>query len=448
MSPALGLHFAAIFVSFSLRVAAVFCVCWLLDRLFRKPQHRFALWLTFLLGSAAYWVTIIGKELYSWQVSSVAHVEAFSSAGPSATHALLLPVAWSQVVPMAVKAFAFGYLLIACALVIKALVGYLRLELLLRRGTHPSPELSTMFGQLAQEAGVGRSTLLILRGLRSPSTAGWWKPRVLLPEACEQLGPTAQVGDALCHELVHVRRHDYFWSGLANFICSILFFHPVIWMARKRMALQAELACDEAAVAVRSGDRADYAESLTYFVRLRMLQEGISLGIDLAASPSLTIRIRNILAGPQHLPWWNRASRAAGSLGATAALVVIVPVLAVSLEFSGPQSGQNSVQFQKQPAESRSHMPHPKHAQATPPHYEDSLTSLRVQPYRPDSQPYTFQPHIAGVGGESDISSSEGPAWKESGPGVHKPNISSVVVSTVGAIGSATRGHGRDKDDH
>ena len=136
---------------------------------------------------------------------------------------------------------------------------------------------------------------MVLPGLKSPATAGWWNPRILLPEVCEQIGPTPQVADVLCHELVHVARRDYLWAGLSDLICCLLFFHPAVWKARKAMVLQGELACDLAVLETRSGDRADYADSLTYFVRLRMLQDGFSLGVDFAASASLGLRIRTIL---------------------------------------------------------------------------------------------------------------------------------------------------------
>ncbi len=210
---------------------------------------------------------------------------------------------------IAVQAVGMAYVVAAFLMIAFTAVKHVRLRLLLRRAVEPSQALNGLFAEIASEFGVSRAQLLILPGLKSPATAGWWNPRILLPEVCEELGPTPQVADVLCHELVHVKRRDYLCAVLGDLICCLLFFHPAIWKARKSLVLQAELACDLAVLEARPGNRADYADSLTYFVRLRMLQEGFSLGVDFAASASLGLRIRTILSTPAAVPWWKRFSQ-------------------------------------------------------------------------------------------------------------------------------------------
>ncbi|HSK45563.1 MAG TPA: M56 family metallopeptidase, partial [Candidatus Binatia bacterium] len=295
--------------------------------------------------------------------------------------------------------------------------------------------------------------LLVLPGLKSPATAGWWNPRILLPEVCEQIGPTQQVADVLCHELVHVARRDYLWAGITDLICCLLFFHPAAWKAREAMVLQGELACDLAVLETRPGDRADYADSLTYFVRLRMLQEGFSLGIDFAASTSLGLRVRTILTTPKPTPWWKGWSRAAAGLSLTATFGVLAPFLALSLGFAEPLVGSVLNQppvkaVAERPRNSR-HLSHPTANQDVP---KNSLTGLRTQSYVPETSAYSMTSSSSSVATSSGSSTAEqeSPAWRENRPAVQHPSVSSVVRSTLGEI--ATRGihvgRGRDRDDH
>jgi hypothetical protein len=328
------------------------------------------------------------------------------------------------------------------------------MRVLLSHAIEPSAPLNALFadsdGTHLSEARISRTRLLVLPGLKSPATAGWWSPRILLPEVCEQIGPTPQVADVLRHESVHVARRDYLWAGLSDLICCLLFFHPAAWKARKAMALQAELACDLAVLETRAGDRADYADSLTYFVRLRMLQEGFSLGVDFAASTSLGLRIRTILTPPEPVAWWKACWRAAAGLSLIAAVGVVAPLMALSLGFALPDIEHVSNRPSQQFAAARSpNARHVQHRAATPETPKDSLTTLRTQHYVPETPAYAMT-----SGSTSPAVSAgpeqESPAWQQSQPITHPPSISSVIRATLGEIAArGTRtGRGHDRDDH
>jgi hypothetical protein len=268
-----------------------------------------------------------------------------------------------------------------------------------------------------------------------------------LPEVCEELGPTPQVADVLCHELVHVERRDYFWAGLGDLICCLLFFHPAVWKARKRMVLQAELACDLAVLKARPGNRADYADSLTYFVRLRMLQEGFSLGVDFAASASLGLRIRSILATPAPVPWWKRFSQITAGVALLGCLGVLAPALSIPLSFAAPVAEQVSTQRPAQTVAeharvSRRATHRAAAASATP----DTLTTLRTQAYVPETSAYTMTSGSTSRPG-SERGEQDSPAWRETQPAIQHPSVSSVIRSTLGEIAIRRGGH-RDRDDH
>lgn len=449
MNPQQGLYFAAAFLNFFLRVAAGYCVCWMLTRLLRRPSQRFLLWSTFLLGSAAYWLTLIVREASALTSPLAGAGSINAGAVPVAANSLQLPAEWSHSLLLAIQGLGLVYGVVASALIVRAAARYLRLQLLLRRTLEPSEELNQLFQEICRNVGVSRARLVILPGLKSPATAGWWKARVLLPEVCEELGATAQVADVLCHELIHVKRQDYFWAGLGNLVCCLLFFHPAMWKARAEMVLQGELACDEAVLDARLGDRADYAESLTYFVRLRMLREGFSVGVDFAASAALGLRIRTILTAPRPLPWWKRMSRATAGLALVALLAAAAPALTVLFRFSQTGEPHASVQQPVHAAGVQARSAHRMNRrEGSPQPSQDTLTTLRTKPYVAETPAYTMTSSTSRSGGaEVD---RDAPAWKESNPAVRMPSVSQVVLSTLGQIAISTRRGGRDhdSDDH
>lgn len=450
MNPELSLHFAATVLTFFLRIAATCLCCWILSRLLRQPRQRFVLWLAFLLGSAAYWLVLVASEgsTLIWPAKTVAGSGGPGSA-PAAVHSFMVPAGWSNGVLTGMQLLGLGYVVVVLLLASWAVLRYLRLGLLLRRGIEPSEELNELFRETCRDMEVSGASLMILPGLKSPATAGWWKARVLLPEACEELGATPQVADVLCHELIHVQRRDYFWAGLGNLLCCFLFFHPAIWKARAWMGLQGELACDDAVLATRPCDRVDYAESLTYFVRLRMLQEGFSVGIDFAASSAFALRIRTILTSPAPLPRWKRMSRATAGLALLGMLAALAPALAILFHFAPADQAQT---FSSKPvrvaaADQGRSLRHSNSRPIARPQSRDTLTTLRVKPYIAETQAYTLTSGTR-PSGAAEVD-RDAPLWRESSQPVRLPSVSDVVYSTVGQIPVATRrgGHGRDSDD-
>jgi beta-lactamase regulating signal transducer with metallopeptidase domain len=452
MSPELCLHFAAIFLNYFLRVAAGCLLCWLLNRLLGKPQQRFLVWLVFLLGSATYWLALIFRELMTFSSPTGGAGVVTTAIAPTGAHSFVVPLGWSHAILTVVQVLGSAYVSAALLLIGLAAWRHLRLRLLLRRAIEPGDALAGLFREICRDLGLSRGQLLVLPGLKSPATAGWWNPRILLPEVCEELGPTPQVADVLCHELIHVERRDYFWAALGNLICCLLFFHPAVWKARKWMGVQGELACDLAVLEARPGNRADYADSLAYFVRLRMLQEGFSLGVDFAASASLGLRIRAILAAPQPRPRWKRISQIAAGLALLGALGVLAPALTVLLGFASPIGEQASVQVPLQAATAHARTIHrARRREEAQPQNQDSLTTLRTRSYVPETTAYTMTARGNEQRG-SDTSDSNTPAWRETKPSIQYPSVSRVVLSTLGEIAGAARGaHGgrdHDRDDH
>ncbi len=457
MSAEVCLHFAATVLSYFLKVTAAFFACWILTRLLGKPRQRFIVWMVFLTGSAAYWLELVIAEIRApgIEIAAVANVPSSASAVP---HSFLVPLAWSHNLLIGIEGLGAIYILVSLTLIGITTWKHFRMRVLLRHATEPSTSMCGLFVDICRDmplsqSRISRTRLMILPGLKSPATAGWWRPRILLPDICEELGPTPQVADVLCHELIHIARRDYLWAGLSDLICCILFFHPAVWKARKAMALQGELACDLAVLETRPGDRADYADSLTYFVRLRMLQDGFSVGVDFAASTSLGLRVRTILATPKPVTWWKACSRAAVGLSLIVAFGVLAPVISVFAGFAEPlvQRISNQSPVQAVAGHSRSSQRSPRRAMPSniP---KDSLTTLRTRPYVPESPAYTMttNSNSAAVSAGSSAAEQESSPWRENRPAIQHPSVSSVIRSTLGEIAArGTRGgRDHDRDDH
>ncbi len=458
MSAEVCLHFAATCLSYFIKVTAAFFACWMLTRLLSKPRARFVIWVGFLACSAAYWLELIVSEFKPLMAGTSGAASATVSAS-AIKHSLMLPLAWSHNTLITIQCLGAIYVAVSLTLIGMAVWKHARMRLLLRHAIDASPALKALFLDISRDLRlsqprISRTRLMVLPGLKSPATAGFWNPRILLPEICEQIGPTPQVADVLCHELVHIARRDYLWAGLSDLICCVLFFHPAVWKARKAMTLQGELACDLAVLETRPGDRADYADSLTYFVRLRMLQEGFSLGIDFAASSSLGLRVRTILTMPKPLAWWKGCSRAAAGLALVAAFGFFAPSIALSLGFAEPLVDRMPNESPKQAA--AGHPLNARHAplRATPLDTpKNSLTTLRTRSYVPETPVYTMTSSSNSAGSGSAGSSATEPEstpWRENRSAIPHPSVSSVVRSTLGEI--AARGihvgRGRDRDDH
>jgi hypothetical protein len=85
-----------------------------------------------------------------------------------------------------------------------------------------------------------------------------------------------EIEHVIIHELSHLRRWDD-WSNLVQQIVKALFFfHPAVWWMESRLALEREMACDDA-VLRRSQNARGYAECLTRIAERSFLRRGLAM---------------------------------------------------------------------------------------------------------------------------------------------------------------------------
>ena len=86
--------------------------------------------------------------------------------------------------------------------------------------------------------------------LDAPAVAGWIRPVVLLPMAAIAGLSQEELGAVIAHELAHIRRLDAFVNLFQTGVETMLFYHPAVWWLGKRIRLERENCCDDAAVAL------------------------------------------------------------------------------------------------------------------------------------------------------------------------------------------------------
>ncbi len=152
----------------------------------------------------------------------------------------------------------------------------------------------------------GPDGLEVCAEVQAPVTAGWRRPRILVPIDFARWSPADRAA-ALAHERAHVRRADWLVHVGAWVIGAACWFHPLAALARARLALLAECAADDEVLA-QGHDPATYAAML-----LRLGRPGPAVALSLGRS-TVGVRVRRLL-GP-------RAAR-----GTSAAPVLLVAAL-------------------------------------------------------------------------------------------------------------------------
>ena len=96
--------------------------------------------------------------------------------------------------------------------------------------------------------------------VRMPCSFGLFRPTVMLPAAFDRLEPAFQRA-IICHELLHIERRDFARVVVEDVAAALLWFHPWVWLLRRRIRLHREQVVD-AAVVRGTGDRRAYVRCL------------------------------------------------------------------------------------------------------------------------------------------------------------------------------------------
>jgi beta-lactamase regulating signal transducer with metallopeptidase domain len=218
-----------------------------------------------------------------------------------------------------------------CVLVLLPLVLDIRRLQRLRRDGIPAPELEAHLQKLAAASGIRtRVELLLLPDIAGPLTCGVMRPAILLPDDAR-----AWCGEdlrrALVHELEHVRRGDWAVQLIARTTCALYWFHPLVWIAWRKLSLEAERACDDAVL--QREESTAYAEQLVSLAR-RLTRTAAQPALGMARRSDLSARVRAVLDTGQ------KRGRASGIAVATAASVALLIAIVLGPVRAVAQSAQ------------------------------------------------------------------------------------------------------------
>lgn len=216
-----------------LKVTLLLLLAWTLTLALRRRSAatRHFVWCAALFGCAAIamaalWVPPLKVRVWSASRSAVAQPPLFDPIGDAIpdTKAAALPPhsdtgAAAPVLPLLWLAGALGVIAWSAA-------GHIALARIARRSTAAE-------GYRVSDA------------IRAPVT---WGSMILLPTESETW-PAERRDAALLHERAHLARHDFLVQLAARLVCAAFWFHPLAWVALRRLRMESEHACDDRVLA-------------------------------------------------------------------------------------------------------------------------------------------------------------------------------------------------------
>ncbi|MGA6987555.1 MAG: M56 family metallopeptidase [Terriglobales bacterium] len=218
---------------------------WALLRILRRQNSgtRFAVWFLALLSVAA--LPVLGRFGGGQGLVGVGLLSAMP--WKSLLPAISIPGRWALFVFLA---WALG----ASVAMVRIAAGFWRLRQL-RRGCTAidATDLHPAVRKTVEAIGASRSvTITTSEDVRVPAAIGFWKRTIVLPAwALRELSPD-DLNVILLHEFAHLRRWDDWTNLIQKMVRALFFFHPAVWWIENRLAVEREMACDDAVLAETS----------------------------------------------------------------------------------------------------------------------------------------------------------------------------------------------------
>jgi HEAT repeat protein len=189
----------------------------------------------------------------------------------------------------------FAWLAIAALILLRILAGMAWMWRLARRAQPLSgPQWLLPLGRVTERLDL-RTAVRVVRSEAAamPVTCGVLRPAVVLPEESDEWSEERREA-VLLHELAHVHRGDLATHLLAWVACALYWFHPLAWIAARRLRHESERACDD--LVLGAGTRAsEYAAHLLDIVRSAGRSNAPAAAVPMAQRSSFEGRLLAIL---------------------------------------------------------------------------------------------------------------------------------------------------------
>lgn len=150
------------------------------------------------------------------------------------------------------------------AVSVPACVRIYRFSRLVREAQPADRMLTLCTEELAVNIGLEQCPEVLILDRRVPPLvwAPFSAPRIILPRALlERLEPL-ELDAILTHELAHIRRLDHQHRMVELMACSLFWWHPAVWWAKRSVQRWREISCDQLVVEKLPGAARAYAEGL------------------------------------------------------------------------------------------------------------------------------------------------------------------------------------------
>ena len=244
-------------------------------------------------------------------------------ATPTTTHINWLPYAWA-----AIAALLLGRWLILRARTVSAA---------LRTSSAPSQREVDALAFARRTLNITTPVDVVRSPVcEAPAVVRILRPVIVLPSHCDALDDD-ELRTLLLHECTHVARRDNLVSAFVSLAAALLWFHPLVWLAVRELAITREQACDEA-VSDAAQSNESYLSALTKICRAVLASR--TAGASCMASANLSERI-------EHLMSYARLKEKAFShravLAAAIIAVLTITTAATALSFERKESNLRQI---------------------------------------------------------------------------------------------------------
>lgn len=161
--------------------------------------------------------------------------------------------------------------------------------------------------------------------LPMPFACGVLNPAIVLPAGAAEWDERRRRA-VLFHELAHLSRYDLIGNALGQVACAVYWFHPLVWVAARKLRVESERAADDLVLGV--GTRAsEYADHLLQIVCRAARSRTPAIALPMAQRHEFEGRMLAILErGARREPASSRHALVLGAL----ALSLVIPLAALA----------------------------------------------------------------------------------------------------------------------
>jgi beta-lactamase regulating signal transducer with metallopeptidase domain len=126
--------------------------------------------------------------------------------------------------------------------------------------------------------------------VRVPSMVGLFHPTILIPANMVDESDGQYRDAILVHEFGHILRGDFGWQLIMRVVQAALWFHPLMWLAERRIHFIRERACDDFAIHAM-GNSKEYVDVLLRIASGLHKPHRLALGLAVMRTPHIAARL-------------------------------------------------------------------------------------------------------------------------------------------------------------